>query len=146
MAERLYIADDNDAFRTYVRRVAEGVDWEVTECPNGFDLMQALSDADSADLIMLDITMPEMDGIETVLKLRENETRSPICFVTGGPSVHAMTARLIAEADDFDIVGVLTKPISVDELLSVLDRVRRDIAVARGATDQASDSGDREIT
>lgn len=124
MDHHLYIVDDNDGFRSFVKRVAEGVGWSVTECPNGQVLLDKVEGGTGPGLILLDISMPEMDGIETVLRLSDLGQALQICFVTGGPSVHAMTARLLLENKGNGVKHILTKPISVNELLCVLDNER----------------------
>lgn len=126
MAPRLLIADDNRSFRRYLSQIAEDMGWAVTEAENGAQLVDNLFGAERYDLVFLDILMPEMDGIEAVMRLHGAPRKTPICFVTGESSLYALTARLISESNDFSVIGVLTKPVGIKEVQAIMQSVPLD--------------------
>lgn len=120
MNKRLFIADDEADFRGVVRRVGESLGWNVTECGDGRELITALQNSPDPGLVFLDIMMPEMDGIETVGKLAELTDNRPIYFITGGPSVYSMAARLISDGLSVNVADVLIKPVPLNEIADLL--------------------------
>jgi len=117
---RLFIADDEADFRTLVRRVADEFGWQTTECANGKELLAALEISPGAALVLLDMMMPEMDGIEVLYKLPLQSNDIRVRLVTGGPSVYAYTARMLVENESRLEEDILIKPVSIDQLRAVL--------------------------
>jgi CheY-like chemotaxis protein len=117
---RLYVADDNDEFAQLVRRVAEREGWAVTTCANGRDLAAEVASEDAPALLIVDINMPELDGIEVIEELKTIERRIRVRFITGGPQSSALAARMIAEARGIEVGRFITKPVHVEELRSIL--------------------------
>lgn len=123
MALTLFVADDEPAFRRLVSRVAMEHGWAVVECADGEALVSALAAGHGPGLILVDMMMPGMDGMEAILRLHEMSVGLPICFITGGPAIHTMAARLIGEARELNVIDTLTKPLGFDDLTQLLDRV-----------------------
>lgn len=117
---RLYVADDNVEFSRIVVRVAEQEGWSVTACADGRSLADAVATEDGPALLIVDINMPNMDGIETIEELKSIERRLRIRFVTGGMQSSALAARMIAEARGIEVGRYITKPIGVDQLKTIL--------------------------
>lgn len=116
---QLWIVDDEADFRRLVRRVAEP-QWSVTEFPTGVELLSSLDEFPEPDLIILDIVMPEMDGIEVVEKLIEDERQMNILIVSGNSPVYASTAAMLGNRRNLRVVGALSKPIPLSDLRSWL--------------------------
>jgi len=116
---RVFIADDEAGFRRVVVRVAEERGWQAVECANGRELLSAFTTGAGPDLIILDMMMPEMDGIETVWRIHDMNAAVPVCIVTGGPAVQSMAARLIGEANDLNIKKTLIKPVPLVQLIAL---------------------------
>ena len=117
---RLAIVDDDDEFRLLVRRVAEPLGWLVTEFPDGSELIAAIDVSFRPVLIILDIVMPNIDGIETIGAIGGTSVRCPVVLITGRLPLYTTVARELAQANGIEIVDVLQKPVSLTDLRAVL--------------------------
>ena len=120
---RLAVVDDNAEFRAIVRAVAEPLHWEVSEFENGKRFIAAVTRDLHPDLVMLDMVMPEMDGIETIGALAASSVRCPIILITGRLPLYTQTADELARAHGLEIVKLMQKPFSVAEMRAELTRV-----------------------
>jgi response regulator RpfG family c-di-GMP phosphodiesterase len=110
--KRILLADDEPGIRTYCRYVLQAERLACDEVGNGVQVLEAVQKKDY-DLVLLDIEMPEMNGLETLRRLR-SETRThhlKIIMVSGRASGDEMAQTMLAGADDY-----LTKPFSVVQL------------------------------
>ncbi|MGC9328053.1 MAG: response regulator [Candidatus Hinthialibacter sp.] len=116
--KRIALVEDNPDNRLLVHVILEET-YEVIEYASGMEALQGLK-ADKPDLVLLDISLPEMDGVEVLRRIREDESLRDLPVVA--LTAHAMDGDrekfLDAGFDDY-----LTKPI-VDEnlLFSVIQR------------------------
>jgi two-component system response regulator MprA len=109
---RIVVVDDDEALRNAVRRALrlEGYDVELaSDGEEGLGLLAGLS----ADLVVLDVLMPGLDGITVCRRLRESGDRTPILMLTARDAVSDRVIGLDAGADDY-----LTKPFALEELLA----------------------------
>ena len=129
-ALRILLAEDNAVNQRLATRLLEKRGHRVTVASNGREALEALQ-KETYDLVLMDVQMPELDGMEATTKLREREKihggHQPVIALTA----HAMKGdeeRCLAAGMD----GYLTKPISPQELDKVLDRYKnasRDLPV-----------------
>lgn len=117
---RLAIVDDDEEFRLFVRRVAEPLGWRISEFPNGSGLMAAIGGSLPPDLIILDMVMPELDGIETIGGIGATSVRCPVVLITGRLPLYTTAARELGQAHDIEIVDVLQKLASLARLRAIL--------------------------
>lgn len=117
---RLYIADDNADFAEFCAEVAQLEGWEVTCCTNGADLLDCVQQESGPALLLIDILMPVMDGIEVVKALGNVNRDMRIRFITGGPEASAQAAQLMANSRSFNVGEILRKPLSLQDLRDVL--------------------------
>ena len=120
----LAVIDDNDGFRTVVRTVAEPIGWTVSEFAEGSALFAALAQGLRPRLIMLDMVMPGMDGIETIAALGATSVRCPVILMTGRLPIYTQTAGQLGEAHGLEIPEILQKPVPLEQLRAVLTRHR----------------------
>jgi two-component system response regulator MprA len=121
---RILLVEDDRDVAEYVRRDLEGEGYSVSVCHDGADGLRAAQRA-AFDIIVLDVMLPFMDGLEVTRRLRRGHVRTPILLLTARDAPEEIVRGLDAGADDY-----LTKPFSFDVLLA---RIR---ARTRPATEQ----------
>ena len=112
MNKLIFIIDDNDANLTIAASALEN-DFRVLTMPSA-EKMFVLLGKKKPDLILLDIEMPEMTGIEAAIKLKEDPQYKdiPIIFLTGW-----IDEKLLADAKEAGALEVISKPIVPSVLL-----------------------------
>lgn len=113
--QRLLLIDDDEPTRKYIRRVAEDLGYEVFATESAREFI-ASYDANPPDLIITDIFMPQVDGIEILFLLSERHCRTPILLISGKSSEFLKSAQRLGEARRLSIAGTLGKPISPADL------------------------------
>jgi two-component system response regulator MprA len=112
MGAHLVVAEDDRAVRESVTRALELEGYVVTAVTEGLAALEAASLPD-VDLLLLDLGMPNMDGLTVCRRLRSAGSRLPILVLTARTEVSDRVSGLDAGADDY-----LPKPFSLDELLA----------------------------
>ncbi len=112
MGAHLVVAEDDRAVRESVTRALELEGYVVTAVTEGIAALEAASRPD-VDLLLLDLGMPNMDGLTVCRRLRSAGSRLPILVLTARTEVSDRVSGLDAGADDY-----LPKPFSLDELLA----------------------------
>ncbi|MCU0499606.1 MAG: response regulator [Anaerolineae bacterium] len=112
------IVDDEIQIRRFLRIGLETNGYKVYESPNGHDAILKVAQR-KPDLVILDMELPDLDGLEVLRRLRE-WTRLPVIILSVRASDVDKVAALDAGADDY-----LTKPFSMDELLARLRVAQR---------------------
>jgi two-component system OmpR family response regulator len=106
----LIVDDELDFLETIVKRLrARNV--EVSGVESGYLALEAL-DSSSPDVIILDVKMPGMDGIETLREIKKKKPLTEVIMLTGHASVESGIQGMQLGAFDY-----LMKPIALDELL-----------------------------
>jgi len=125
---RVLIVEDERKIAAYVKRGLEEQGYAVDAAYTG---REALDWAETVefDLIVLDILLPEIDGIEACKALRQRGARTPILMLTARDSIDDRVAGLDAGADDY-----LVKPFAMRELLARLRALSRRAADAPKST------------
>lgn len=122
-AKRILIAEDEESLRDFIGRNLRARGFEVVEASNGLEALAAW-EREPPQLLILDIMMPRLDGLEVCARIREHST-VPIIMLTALDAESDRVAALDLGADDY-----LTKPFGVEELLArvraVLRRARWD--------------------
>jgi len=116
---RVLIVEDERKISTYLKRGLEEQGYAVDTAFTG---REALDFAEAApyDIIILDILLPEMDGLAVCRELRKHDNRTPILMLTARDSVDDRVNGLDAGADDY-----LVKPFALKELLARLRAMSR---------------------
>ena len=116
---RILVVDDERAVRGSVRRALALEGYSVSEAESGQRALDELR-ACAMDAVVLDVLMPDVDGLEVCRRLRAAGERVPILMLTAREGVADRVAGLDAGADDY-----LVKPFALDELLARLRALLR---------------------
>jgi two-component system response regulator MprA len=123
---RILVADDEQPVREALDRALRLDGWEVGLAADGLEALRSLGDH-AADLVILDVTMPYMDGLEVCRRVRDGGDRTPILMLTARDAVADRVAGLDAGADDY-----LVKPFALDELRARIRALLRRTGEAPG--------------
>ena len=113
---RILLAEDDEAMRTYLARALERVGYRVTAVENGVAALPLLGE-EPFDLLLTDIVMPEMDGIELAQKAAEIAPDIRVMFITGFAAVALKVGRKSPDA------RVLSKPFHLKDLVAEVERM-----------------------
>jgi DNA-binding NtrC family response regulator len=113
MADILIIDDDRQMRRLLIR-ILTSAGHTVREAENGRE-GGALFEQRGATMVITDIVMPDMEGIETILSLRRDNLKLPIIAISGGSDPLYLQA-----AGKLGATAVLRKPFSPDELITMI--------------------------
>lgn len=121
---RILVAEDEAMIRHLVSTVLKRKGWDVVTATDGADAMAHLEN-DSFDLVLMDIQMPQLDGMQVTRILRQKETqlgrRTPVIALTAHAGEDDRRRFLRAGMD-----GRITKPIQVGEFLQTIERTLGD--------------------
>jgi two-component system response regulator MprA len=121
---KILVVDDERAVRDSLRRALELEGYEVDLAVDGADGLARITEG-QPDVVILDVLMPGVDGLEVSRRVRNSGNRVPVLMLTARDEVNDRVAGLDAGADDY-----VTKPFALDELLA---RVR---ALLRRTTEE----------
>jgi two-component system, cell cycle response regulator CpdR len=110
--KRILLAEDDDSMRGFLERSLGNAGYEVTAFPNGKEAYERLKE-EPFTLLLTDIVMPQMDGIELARRASELDPELKIMFITGFAAVtlNGKDAR------------VLSKPFHLKDLVREIDRL-----------------------
>jgi len=122
-SQRILVVDDEPSIIDAVATSLRYEGFEVTQAING---RQALSSAqeDPPDLIVLDVMLPDLDGLEVTRRLREDGIRVPVLFLTARDAVEDKVAGLTVGGDDY-----VTKPFALAEVVARVHAILRRLGV-----------------
>jgi len=112
------VVDDEKSLRDFVRRNLEARHYKVLTASNGLEAM-AIFKNENVDLVILDLMMPHLDGLETTRRIRES-SNTPIIILTALGEESDKVQAFDMGADDY-----LTKPFGVGELMGRIKAVLR---------------------
>lgn len=111
---RVLLVDDEAVLTSLVSHALAYEGWTVEVAHDGRDAMR-LFRAQTPDLVVLDVMLPDTDGISILRQLRELRTGAPVLFLTARDSIDDRIVGLTAGGDDY-----MTKPFSLEELVARL--------------------------
>jgi hypothetical protein len=123
MAEnkKVLIAEDSSVIQNLTRKVLQFQNFEIFSAKNGIEVLEKVKN-EQFDIILMDINMPKMDGMECSRQIRSSEdpkvSNIPILAITGNAANYSM--------EDFKTAGIndyLPKPINFDELVSKVNQL-----------------------
>ncbi len=111
------VIDDSSAMRRILRRLLEGIGFEVYEAGDGQQGLDCLRDNPNPDVVLVDWNMPVMDGLQFVKAVRANADleQLKLMMVTTETEPHRMAQAMISGVDEF-VMKPFTSEILVDKL------------------------------
>ena len=116
---RILLAEDDDAMRAYLERALEQAGFAVVSVDRGTGALPLLEE-EEYDLLLSDIVMPEMDGIELAQRCNEISPSTKVMFITGFAAVTLKASREQPHAK------ILSKPFHLRDLVMEVERVLED--------------------
>jgi two-component system chemotaxis response regulator CheY len=127
MPNTILVIDDSDTLRQQVRQTLLGAGYEVVEASDGLDGLEKIRSSTNLSLVLCDINMPRMNGLEMLLELQREGSRLPIIMLTteGQPT-------LIQRARDAGAKGWIVKPFKPELLIAAVVKLLAPKAAAAG--------------
>lgn len=116
MKKTILIAEDDDIVRESIIEVMEDIGWSVIGAENGADAVEKFK-VSPTDIVLTDLTMPKMDGMELIREIRTISPITPVIVLTGDIMVEKCREALTSGAADF-----LQKPCDVKEMCRIIER------------------------
>ena len=113
---RILLAEDEEAMRTYLARALQNAGYDVVAVDRGTVALPLLIDS-HFDLLLSDIVMPEMDGIELAQRCADVSPKTKVMFITGFAAVTLKASREAPQAK------VLSKPFHLKDLVMEVERI-----------------------
>jgi EAL domain-containing protein (putative c-di-GMP-specific phosphodiesterase class I)/CheY-like chemotaxis protein len=136
---RVLLVDDEEPLVRAISRTLVKCGYDVTTAPDGVQATRRLDEA-SFDLVMSDIAMPGMDGIELLHVVRQRDLDVPVILMTGSPTVDTATRAI-----QLGVLGYLVKPFPMPEVIAAVDRavqMNRLARIKREAFEYLNRTGD----
>jgi len=121
---KILLAEDDAVMREYLTRALEKSGYSVSAVDRGTAALPLL-EQETFDLLLTDIVMPEMDGIELAQKASELVPNLRVMFITGFAAVTLKAGEAMPNA------RILSKPFHLRELVMEVDRLFEDVPVTR---------------
>ena len=117
------VVDDEESLRTYAAKLIEKRGYKVLTAGSGADALAVMNSGADVDLVVLDVVMPGLDGLETLEQIR------------GLGHTNLFVILLTAQSKDADVLGgykkgadyYITKPLQPSELLNIVDYLIGDL-------------------
>lgn len=117
---KILVVEDEDSLRMLLTSELEAQGFSVQEADGGIIALEAL-DQNKFDLVLLDIRLPDMDGLEVLKSIRKNGRSEKVIMLTGVDELKIAKDSLSFGANDF-----MTKPYNFKNLLHCIDRVLKE--------------------
>lgn len=116
----ILLVDDDEAFRRMLSLALKRMGHRVVEVPNGLTAWKKYQEHQS-ELVIMDLIMPEKEGLETIRQFRHNGAKVKILAMSGGGRVDA--SNLLTVARQFGADEIMAKPFSIEDLEGALKRL-----------------------
>ena len=114
-APHILVVDDEPSMRRYLRTMLEVDSYQVETAESGFDALERLQHEPAPDVVLLDLLMPELDGLQTLEKLRQLQPHQKVVMLSCVSEPRKVVQAIRLGAQDY-----LTKPFQKEELDAVL--------------------------
>ncbi|MEV4537043.1 response regulator transcription factor [Asanoa sp. NPDC049518] len=128
---RVLVVDDEATLTDLLQLALRYEGWEVRAAGNGADAVQEARQFEP-DVVVLDVMLPDFDGLEVMRRLRVSAPNVPVLFLTARDAVEDRVAGLTAGGDDY-----VTKPFSLEEVVARLRALMRRAGVGVSSREEA---------
>src|SRR3954463_14623496 len=136
---RVLVVDDEENIAELLRMALRYEGWDVEVALTGIKAV-ATAKRQRPDAVVLDMMLPDFDGMEVLRRLRGDQPDVPVLFLTARDSVEDRVAGLAAGGDDYGI-----KPFSLEEVVARLRALMRRAGARQAATSSVLTVGDLEL-
>lgn len=136
--KRILIVEDEENLSRVIQLELQYENYETKVADNGKDALRYIEE-ESWDLVLLDIMIPQLSGLEVLRRVRKNNDRTPIILLTARDEVHDKVSGLDLGANDY-----VTKPFQIEELLARI-RVHLRHVVSEAPRTKQLDLGDLTV-
>ena len=133
---RVLLVDDEPALTNLVKMALHYEGWTVEVAHNGREAVAKFEEV-GPDILVLDIMLPDVDGLEILQRIRDADAYTPTLFLTARDSVMDRVTGLTAGADDY-----MTKPFSLEELVARLRGLLRRSSYLAAPAEEGLNVGD----
>lgn len=127
--KKILIADDEGDFRDIIKDILIEEEFSLAEASSGLNALEIFKN-NHFDVVLLDLRMPDLDGIETMKELKKIDSQIPIIILTGFGDIPTAVEAVKLGAYDF-----ITKPPEFDKLITIIKRaveMRRQMEAMKG--------------
>ena len=117
---QILVVDDEATIRHVLRVTLETEGYDVVEADNGLAAIACVA-KHKPDLVIMDIIMPIMEGIEAIFEIRQRYPDVRIVAISGGGQIHAKD--ILDSTEGLDIMGTMEKPFKPKEILKMVAEV-----------------------
>ena len=123
------VTDDSLTQRQYAKELCKDLGvMDLHEAANGVDALQVL-DARSVDVVLIDLEMPVMDGVELIRSMAQKKFVSSVIILSAKDPILIASVGTMAEADGLHVLGTFQKPLLPDALECSLLRFIQDLSL-----------------
>ena len=115
------VIDDDPIIRQVLTILLVSKDYRVSSAVNGAEAMQQLEEHRDIDLVITDLHMPGVNGVEFLGHLHDARRQLPVIVVTSADKCTTNGASVLADALQVNLIGVFVKPIDFEGLAALLD-------------------------
>jgi two-component system OmpR family response regulator len=136
---RVLVVDDEPTLTDLLSMALRYEGWQVRTAPNGMSAVRLAKEFEP-DAVVLDVMLPDLDGLEVLRRMRGNSPDVPVLFLTARDAVEDRVAGLTAGGDDY-----VTKPFSLEEVVARLRALMRRAGVGTVRDDATLVVGDLSL-
>ncbi|MBQ4235423.1 MAG: response regulator, partial [Treponema sp.] len=133
---KILIVEDNEGIVSFLKSELELEDFETCVALDGRSALEIFAD-EKPDLVLLDIMLPGLSGIEVLRRIRKHDEDTPVILVTARDGTDDKVTGLNLGSDDY-----ITKPFKIEELLARINAVLRRAEKVRKAKEALENAGE----
>ncbi len=117
----IFILDDDLQYAELLCLVAQNEGWQVEYSTNAVSFLE--NDISQHTILVLDLVLPDIDGIEVIRALAKRQCYCPLILISGFDNKVLHSAQQLAEAHNMPVIATLTKPFEIKSFVAILDNI-----------------------